>query len=477
MKKKIPTLVAQYLFFSKYKWLLLFSITFALIIYSAISYYPKTTLTMAVHTSWLEFLDKDGQVKAEYNYDNNYQLQKILKESGVKLIFKAQENNEHEKSQLEFLVTHQDELDFTSYLNLGNRLPIQAGNELNSIGIYGVTPYFFIIKSNKSNIRLLKDLKGKKIAFWTSPEGSEKPVFTKGGDKASPYSDDIILEQLFKLAGVTADNSDLINVWPGKLSMTQDWDIFISQVAIPSSENSQFHKDLYPALLKGEIKYLEFEDIQAIPKLYPHFKVVNLPKSVLSTTDSIPKESLNTIAATKSYFIKKDLDSSLVMILTEAIQKIYSKPRILAQKDEFPNFSSIENFPASPIAEKFYREGGNDSFLNHYFSPTFAAFIKKLLFILAPVFLIAYPILHFSPQILRIYGKYRIANWYKEIYQIEDSLEKAIPEIYSSIELRLSELEKNLRDFKAPLIHSQFVQEIFIVREHIDMIRKKLHKK
>ena len=42
------------------------------------------------------------------------------------------------------------------------------------------------------------------------------------------------------------------------------------------------------------------------------------------------------------------------------------------------------------------------------------------------------------------------------------------------IQVRLDQLDKELGDLKLPLIHDQFVQEIFIVREHIEMIKRKL---
>jgi len=465
----------QKLIYIQNKWLIVVIVSLIALIIGGIYSYPKTELTMAVHTHYLELIDKDGQIKSEYRDNELYKIQNHLKQSGIKLNLKAQESNENEKAVLEFLISNPHQLDFTKYLNLGNKLPANITSEFNSIGIVGLIPYFFLVRTNQSDIQSLKDLKGKKIAFWTSPEGSKNPVFSKGGDKASPYSDDLILEQIFNLAGVTAENSQLMNVWPTKLSYQQDWDVMILQFEHPSKNDSNIiSNDLYPALMSNKIRFLELDDLESVAKRLPHLKIAYFPKSVLEPDEGIPNVNLKTIAATQSYFVRKDLDPSLVIILSDALKQNYSQPRILAQKDEYPNFSSIETFAPHPVAEKFYREG-NDTLLHHYFSPTFAAFIKKLLLILGPIFLIIYPISHFAPLILRAYCKYKIALWYREIYFIEASLDKSVPQDFPELRSHLEQLEKDLKEFKLPLIHNQFVQEIFIVREHIDLIKQKMH--
>jgi hypothetical protein len=258
--KKILDLISQY------KNILFWLVVVIAIALTAIASYPKTTLSMAVHTGVLKLIDKEGRVSPGYEKYFPFLVRKKLEESGVSLKFIAQDSNEIEKSQLEFLVNSTPKIDFTVYGNYGGKLPENVLKNFNSIGIVNVQPWYFYVKKNNGPIHLAKDVQGKKIAFWTSPEGSKNPTFTKGGDKASPYSDDLFLEQFFGLSGVTPENSTLMNVWPKPISFTQEWDIAISP-SLPSAKGGDtMSADMYQALLEHKISFFEFEDIESISR-------------------------------------------------------------------------------------------------------------------------------------------------------------------------------------------------------------------
>lgn len=68
----------------------------------------------------------------------------------------------------------------------------------------------------------------------------------------------------------------------------------------------------------------------------------------------------------------------------------------------------------------------------------------------------------------------KINKYYEEIYSIEKSLEDNDISDHKLIKLRLDHLDEQVRNTKFPLVHDDFVQQIFIVREHIVMIHKKI---
>jgi hypothetical protein len=451
-------------------WMLVIVVT----ILAAIASYPKTAVTMAVHTRVLKMLDKDGNVLPEFSDRELAKIQKKLHEKGVELLFSAQNGNENEKSTLEYLVSNPKKIDFAIYGNYGGHFSDSIKEKITSLGVVRTKPFYFLVKKG-SNIRLLKDLKGKKIAFWTSPEGSAHPAFTLGGDKASPYSSDQFLEKFFDLAGVTAENSTLINTWPKPISLQQNWDVAINPTPPPDKKNrldDMMDVDVYKAVLEGNVKYLEFEDIEAIGKNLSEYKLVKISKSLMDPAKNYPPENFITLGVTESVFAPKNLDSSLVLILSEALRGVYDSPTKLATKGEYPNFSSTQTFPPNKVSEKFYHDG-DSSILKKYFSQTLAAFIEKLIFILAPLFLVIYPLMTFLPKALSNYCQSKVTKYYKEIYSIEEMLKSDMCD-HGLIQVRLDQLDKELGDLKLPLIHDQFVQEIFIVREHIEMIKRKL---
>jgi len=438
--------------------------------------YPKTELTIAIPNSTLKTIDEYGRVKKEHDKSRYYILQNKLEEKGIKLNFKAQDSDDNAKPLAEFLINNTEQIDITFSNNWGGKLTEDESKKALSLGAISVSPFSFLIKAKINNINLIKDLKGKKIAFWSSPEGKKNPVFTIGGDKAAEYSSDIFLEKLFKIAGVTAENSKLMNMWPNKSTSTDDWDILLTSTIPTKNGSLSIDADIYKALLKKEIRFLEFKDIEAAHKNLPHTKLLEIPNSLFDPENNFPSESFKTLGITTSVFARRDLDPSLVLILSEVLKEMYGKAGRFSIKNEYPNFTAIEIFEPSNVAEKFYREG-ESSIFRKYFPPIFSALITKLFFVLAPIFFILIPLTTFFPGALKKYFQMRINKYYEEIYSIEKILENNDITQHKTIKTRLDLLDEKVRSIKFPLLQEEFVQQIFIVREHIVLIQRKLARK
>jgi hypothetical protein len=456
----------------KLKYLFFIPFTLISIIVISLLLYPKTDLTTAASPSLIKMLDENGKIRKEHEKIPSYILQNKLEENGIKLIFKAQDSEENAKPFLEYMVQNPDKIDFTFSRNWGGELPNDEKIKALSIGTVGASPFIFITKKNKNDIRILKDLKGKKIAFSSSPEGKSKnPVFSVGGDKPSEYSSDIFQEKFFKLAGITPENTKLINYWPNKISEDDDWDIILtSGVPSKSSQNN-----LYAALLRDEIQFFEFEDIEAIVKNLPQTILVNVSKSLFNPENNYPSTSFKTIGLTHSVFVRKDMDPTHILILAQVLKDMYGKASRFAVKDQYPNFNAVEIFDPSNVAEKFYREGEN-SILRRYFSPISSAFLTKLFFILGPIFIIGIPLLTVFPNAINKYFQMKINKYYEEIYNIEKIIDANNVLDITAINDRLQKLDSIVRSIKFPLVHDEFVQQIFIVREHILLIQRKLNR-
>jgi hypothetical protein len=75
---------------------------------------------------------------------------------------------------------------------------------------------------------------------------------------------------------------------------------------------------------------------------------------------------------------------------------------------------------------------------------------------------------------LKKYFQIKINRYYEEIYSIEKSLDDNFISDHKLIKLRLDHLDEQVRSAKFSLVHDDFVQQIFIVREHIVLIHKKI---
>lgn len=435
---------------------------------AAVMLYPRTTLTMALPISWL---DENQQIK--YKQSSLFKLQEHVQSRGIEMNFVSTGDEKVARSNLEFITDHPD-VDLVLQLNTGAELPKEISSRFRSLGSVTVAPIFFFTKTRAGKkITKLRDLKGKKIIFYSTPEGNEKPVFTPGGAKPSNFSSDHILEKIFSLAGVTAENSTLINTWPEGVRYEEDWDVHIT-FGTPSLTNKS--KAMREALDAGKVEFLQLEDVDAIAKRIPVLKVKSLPASSVNMTQGVPATEIRYLTYTASLVVPKKLDSSLVLVLAEGAQKIYSAQTLTTDKDELPTFSRTEFLEPSPIAAEFYERGSQflNNFLIEHMSATFAIYLAKMAFIFIPLLSVLVPVLHFSPRIYNFYIRHKTTHWYAELQFIEDHYLECTSQERSAMVRRLDEIDNILRKTKLPFFHTHYVQEIFRTRRHLDFVRKKV---
>jgi phosphotransacetylase len=69
-----------------------------------------------------------------------------------------------------------------------------------------------------------------------------------------------------------------------------------------------------------------------------------------------------------------------------------------------------------------------------------------------------------------------VTRWYKELEEIEKNIAIADQSQIKQTLDRLDRMQQTLVNMRLPLMHNHYVQELFIVREHIELIRKKLER-
>jgi ABC-type nitrate/sulfonate/bicarbonate transport system substrate-binding protein len=425
-------------------------------------YYPKSVVTIGVQTLSLT----DGQPKPKSRLAK---LKDYLAENGVELRFKSQLNNTVEKPNLEFLI-NDPEVDFVYDANTGAMIAEDVVDRFSSLGAISKSPILFYVKTGRTNLKNLKDLKGKKIIFWTSPEGNETPAFSSKDAKASIYSSDYILESLFKQIGVTPDNTELKNVWPKKVDMSQDWDVWITMSGLPTKNANNSH-DLWNEIASGRVELVVFDDLEGVSRRLSHLEFNRLPVSAHMPSRAIPKTDVPYLSYTHNVIVRNDLDPSIVMLLAEFQKNNFSGQTVLSDKGTYPNFSQTGSFKPNKTAEDFYANGR--PFLSKHLSPGLSAFILKILLILVPALTILWPITHFVPAAYHFYVKHKITHWYKDLEFIERNYLKADEDTRAMMKNQIQEIQLALQELKFPIMHLHYVQELFIAKEHVELIRKR----
>ncbi len=422
--------------------------------------YPTTTIVVGVSAT---SVDSNGKLTGRYKA-----IETHLAAYGVKLEYRFQKDAAEALELLEW-ATLNPEIDFVLHPETGASPPADVTARFRSIGTIDRGLSYFYARDGV-DVKNLRDLKGKKIIIWTSPEGKLEKPFAKKGFVPSIYSTDWILHQLFRAVAVTPENSTIINAWPKPITYDMEWDVMITSTAIPSvnSRSNQMRSEI----LNGKLKLANIRDIQALEKRTPYETYV-LPESTLSVQANIPPGDMRFLSTYESAAVKKDLDPSLVLILSEALQKIVSSKLSRRAKNEFPNFATQGMFEPHPVAVRFYREG--KPFLATYVSPGFATFLMKLALVLIPLLTILWPITNLIPKIYAFYVKHKITRWYVDLELIDKSFELADAETRKQYLQTIEDIRQGIAEMRLPIMHTHYVQELFAARAHVELIKRKIN--
>jgi hypothetical protein len=444
-------------------WLLILIVL--VIIGTVFKFYPGTSLVVGVNS---DQVDAKGHLKNDKG--PLAKIKNLLAAQGVRLKIKTQSNKKEEKSSLEFLV-EDPEVDWVIARNSGAEFDEALSERFSSLGVISYSPLLFFEKAGKARIKRFKDLRGKKIIFRAAPEGNEKPAFTTDAAKVSPYSNNYIIQNFFDLAGITPENTKLINTWPDEISEKGDWDVYIT-FGFPSDTNSS--KGIYPAILSGKIDFLQFDDLDAVAKKLSYLSVQKLPASAMVPAEAIPNTDVRYLSTTSSVLAKANLDHTLVMILADALDKVFSPANLTRAKDEFPNFRSSQTFEPNPVAVEFYKSG--KPWLGKYFPPVIAGLIGNMLVVIIPIITVVWPIAHFFPSIYRIYVRRKVTPWYKKLEFIEKNCHVESEDLRNDLKRQLLEVEKGLQAIKLPLMYGAYVQDVFNAKSHAELVKGKLYR-
>lgn len=443
---------------NRYIFLLIFFVGF-LFAGSTYIIYPSTTIRMAVFES---SLDEKGKPK-------NPELKKVaehLEELGITIEFLVQAKSELRLSQFEWAVNNPN-IDTFLTANTGATFPEGVTEKFRSIGVTQKAPFYIYIKSNRNDIKSILDLKGKKIAYYLLPMKDGVSPFQRDRKNISPYTVGYIYGQIFNLAGIDISNTTFINTYPDPVTSNVDADAY---VALYFSDG--VYSKMYQDFVAGKLKFLPIPNLEALAIKLPHLTVGKLPAGGFNYEASIPAADVYYPAITASMAVRKDLDPSLVVALAEAYKAYLDKPTLTRAKGELPSFKDIETFKPHPAAADFYKTGR--PFLGKYFSHNLSGFILKLALIILPLLTVVWPLMHFLPLLYRLIIKKKITNWYHQLEYIEKNYETADKATKAIFRIELANLDSKLKELKFPLMYGAFVQELFIAREHVELVKKKI---
>jgi TRAP-type uncharacterized transport system substrate-binding protein len=232
------------------------------------------------------------------------------------------------------------------------------------------------------------------------------------------------------------------------------------------SADSQMVKKLLQA---NGIKLMNFSQAEAYTRLFPVLSHVILPRGVLSLQKRLPPSDIHLLSPTANLIVRKGLHPALVHLLLEASVEIHSGAGWVHKAGEFPSLNK-QDYPVSEQAERYYKSGGSS--LYQYLPFWAATFIDRMILVLIPLGILMFPVIGVMPRIYTWRNRSKYYRWYRELSNIErELLELRQPEMLREFQENLDRIEKAVSGIHVSV---GFYDQVFTLKEHIQMVRQKL---
>jgi TRAP transporter TAXI family solute receptor len=322
----------------------------------------------------------------------------------------------------------------------------KAGDELVSLGAVNYEPVWIFRRGEP--LRRLSDLRGLRVN--TGVRGSGTPGISRRLLEANFVDrDELKGESLAETPAVMA-----------LLEGTLDAAVLVSP---PESPMVQM------LLQTPDIHLYEYAHAEAYSRRFPYLVPVVLPRGVVDLSRDVPREDVTLIATTTALVTREDTHPALMQLFVQAAARIHGGPGWIARGGEFPNGRAGE-YPLAKEAQRFYQSG--PPLLQRYLPFSLANLVDRMWVALFSIVAVLIPLSRLLPPLYEFRVRSRIFRWYRNLRQIESSLEDK----EASREELLATLDKLEHRAFAVTVPLSYADELYALRQHIALVRARLQK-
>lgn len=316
---------------------------------------------------------------------------------------------------------------------------------LASLGTMFFEPLWFFTRFPVGS-RLLEGLRGKKLSI--GPPGSGTRALALQLMALNRYGPDVI-----KLHALSDAQS-------GEALLRGDLDaaVMIAPWGSPA---------VHQLLTAADISLVTVARADAYIALNPYLSKLRLPAGVGDMAMNRPPTDVDLIAPKASLIVRRDLHPAIQYLLLEAAAEIHSAPNIFEQAGRFPA-ADRGDLPLSEHAQQFYKTGS--PLLQRYLPFWLAVFVSRLLLVLIPLAVLAFPVLNIAPALYLWHVKLQIVPLYRELKGIEADLEARGGVATEEILGRLERWEERANRLRVPV---EFVPALYSLRTHSALTRNR----
>jgi len=217
------------------------------------------------------------------------------------------------------------------------------------------------------------------------------------------------------------------------------------------------------------IRLLSFSRADAYVRRYPYLVKRVLPRGIFDLGKDVPSADVILIAPTANLVARSTLHPALAYLLMRAASEVHGGAGLLADAGEFP--APLEaGVRLSREAKRYYEAGV--PLLQRYLPFWAASLVDRLWVMLVPIIAVVVPLGRAVPAAYRWRIRSRVFKWYAQLKEIELQLDEEPDRAQLQDMLRrLEEAERAVNQIPTPLAYAE---NLYIFREHIDIVRRRL---
>jgi hypothetical protein len=192
-----------------------------------------------------------------------------------------------------------------------------------------------------------------------------------------------------------------------------------------------------------------------------------LPRGVVDLAGDVPPQDVHLVATTTTLLARPDLHPAVLQLFAQASLALHGGAGWFSRSREYPLAANAE-FPLAKEAERTIRNGV--PLLQRYLPFQLANLLERMWLSLGIILALLLPLSRIVPPLYEFRIRSRVFRWYAQLRDIEDRVGEG-KDTTPALLQELDDLESHVGKVVIPLSHAD---ELYALRNHIDLIRQKL---
>ena len=215
------------------------------------------------------------------------------------------------------------------------------------------------------------------------------------------------------------------------------------------------------------VKLLDFAQSEAYSRRLTFLTPVILPRGIVDLANNLPEQEVRLIAPTTTLLARDTVHPAILQLLSQAALAIHGPAGWFNHAHEFPN-SAHSEYPLSREAERTMRDG--IPLLQRYLPFSYANLMERMWLVLGIIVAVLLPLSRIVPPLYEFRIRSRVFRWYGQLREIEDRADSSTESSQGLVD-ELDQLETRVGKITVPL---SYADELYALRNHIELVRKRL---